>query len=291
MTSAFKKTLVLILCIEAIFFIAPRFLNFEPGAVIVRVLGDLTNQERTSENLQALKVNLTLTKSAELKVKDMVDYGYFAHTSPEGRTPWYFLDEAGYKYQYAGENLAINFTNTEDVTAAWMKSPTHRANIEKSEYTEMGSAVATGTYLGREAVFVVQEYASPRSEEVQVQVEEKQPVQKVATVSENSGEVLGTTTSVSPVITPINEEKLKSDIVIPKEGSFNRVIIIILAGVVILLLINIFIKLGKHHAKLTEILLITIVIIILFFININYNGNKDEIYQGGIDYSHDQTVK
>ncbi len=283
MTKVFWKTLLFIFCIEAIFFIAPRFLNFEPGAIIVSLLGDLTNQERQAENLPSLKTDPLLMKSAELKAEDMAAYGYFAHTSPEGKTPWYFLDEVGYKYQYAGENLAINFSNTEDVTSAWLKSPTHRANIVKSEYTEMGSAIATGTYEGKEAVFVVQVYGNPRAEEI-AHIAEKAQVQKIAAISETNGEVLGTTTSIAP----INQEKLKENIIIPKSNSLNNVLIIILAGLVILLLLNIFIKLGNHHAKLTEILLLVIIIIILFFLNANFFG-KSEAYQSSVDYSSNQT--
>ncbi len=288
MSKWFNKTLILIFCIEAIFFIAPRFLNFEPATILVSTLGDLTNKERISENLAPLKTNPLLMKSAELKAKDMSDYGYFAHTSPEGKTPWYFLDEAGYKYQYAGENLAINFSDTEDVTAAWMKSPTHRANIEKSEYTEMGSAIATGTYLGKEAVFVVQVYGNPRIEEAETVVQKESP-ENITTVSEsdNKGQVLGATTETAT----LNESDLEKDIVVPKDNSLNRIVIIILAGIVILLLINMFIKLGKHHAKLTEILLLVIVVIILFFIDINFFGSKTDVYQSGVDYSIEQTSK
>jgi hypothetical protein len=285
MSSWFKKSLILIFCIEAIFFIAPRFLNFDPAAIIVSLLGNLTNKERQAENLPELKVSPLLMQSAELKAEDMANFSYFAHTSPEGKTPWYFLDQVGYKYQYAGENLAINFTNTEDVTAAWLNSPTHKANIVKSQYTEMGSAIATGTYLGRSAVFIVQVYANPRIEEVDT-VSQKTSGQKLAVASGNTGEVLGTSTVAS-----LNQEKLTSDIITPKDDSLNRVLIIILAGLVILLLLNIFIKLGNNHQKLTEILLLTIVVIMLFFVNINFVRGKNEIYQSAIDYSKEQTVK
>jgi uncharacterized protein YkwD len=92
----------------------------------------------------------------------MAAKSYFAHVSPEGVKPWHWLDVAGYRYDYAGENLALNFTDSQDVADAWMRSPTHRSNLLKSAYTEIGTGVATGTYQGSEAVFIVQLYARPR---------------------------------------------------------------------------------------------------------------------------------
>jgi hypothetical protein len=96
-----------------------------------------------------------------MKANDMAEKGYFAHTSPEGKTPWYWFKQAGYDYSYAGENLAVNFFESKDVAEAWMNSPTHRANIVKKDYTEIGIAVATGMYEGRQSVFVAQLFGTP----------------------------------------------------------------------------------------------------------------------------------
>ncbi|HVU06250.1 MAG TPA: CAP domain-containing protein [Candidatus Paceibacterota bacterium] len=138
------------------------------AAVLPAVLGDLTNAERAKESLGALADNPVLDRSAQLKAEDMAAKGYFAHVSPEGKTPWYWLDQVGYDYEYAGENLAINFSDSEDVTRAWMDSPTHRANIEKAQYTEVGTGVAEGIYEGVPTVFVAQVYARPAHHEAPV---------------------------------------------------------------------------------------------------------------------------
>ena len=61
-----------------------------------------------------------------MKAQDMATLGYFAHVSPDGKTPWYWIEKVGYDYQYAGENLAINFSDSKDVTNAWMASPLHK---------------------------------------------------------------------------------------------------------------------------------------------------------------------
>jgi uncharacterized protein YkwD len=143
-------------------FVVPSFSRVRDnmlGTVLPAVLDYLTNAERQQNNVSALTPNPLLSQAAQLKAQDMAEKQYFAHTSPEGIKPWHWLDAVGYTYDYAGDNLAINFTDSKDVTDAWMRSPMHRSNILKSAYTEIGTGVATGTYQGREAVFIVQMYA------------------------------------------------------------------------------------------------------------------------------------
>jgi uncharacterized protein YkwD len=125
------------------------------------VLTSLTNEERKAYDAPPLQENELLTKAAELKAADMAAKGYFAHTSPEGHSPWYWLSLVGYKYASAGENLAVNFYDSDDVSDAWMKSPTHKANIIKKEYTEIGIGVARGVYKGENTIFVAQFFGKP----------------------------------------------------------------------------------------------------------------------------------
>src|SRR5690349_13756528 len=70
---------------------------------------DETNQARIDQDRQALKLNTELSKAAQAKANDMVANNYWAHISPEGKTPWNFVDATGYHYQKAGENLAFGF--------------------------------------------------------------------------------------------------------------------------------------------------------------------------------------
>ena len=85
---------------------------------------------------------------------------YWAHNSPDGKTPWEFIKEAGYSYVYAGENMARGFNTSLDVTNAWMASPTHRANMLSSNYSDVGFAVVTGNLSGEETVLVVEEFGN-----------------------------------------------------------------------------------------------------------------------------------
>lgn len=128
-----------------------------PGEVIA-----LTNTERSQHNAGALTENPLLTQAAQAKAEDMAAKGYFAHVGPDGTEPWVWIKSAGYRYQYAGENLAVKFTDSHEVVSAWMASPTHRANILKPQYTEIGIGIAQGSFRGEPATFVVQYFGAPR---------------------------------------------------------------------------------------------------------------------------------
>jgi len=131
------------------------------SAIYASVLVDLTNRDRTTANVKELKVNPLLEKAAQAKADDMAARGYFAHNTPEGLSPWYWLNEAGYKYVFAGENLAVNFNDSNDVQRAWMNSKGHFLNILNPRFTEIGIATSTGVYKNRIAVFVVQFFGAP----------------------------------------------------------------------------------------------------------------------------------
>lgn len=133
-----------------------------PAEVYSSVLISLANDTRADMSLNTLSQNNLLTVAAQLKANDMVANGYFAHTSPSGQTPWYWLDRVGYSYSYAGENLAVNFSESSKVNDAWINSPTHYSNIINENFTEIGIATAKGKYKGKDSVYVVQFFASPK---------------------------------------------------------------------------------------------------------------------------------
>ena len=131
------------------------------ASVLPAVVADLTNQQRTQNGLEALEVSPLLQEAAQDKANDMAAKGYFSHVSPSGQLPWYWFTLVGYNYQFAGENLAINFTDSQDVVNAWMLSPDHRANILKQQYTQIGIGIAEGMYQGQETTFVVEFFGTP----------------------------------------------------------------------------------------------------------------------------------
>ncbi len=157
--------LVLILTTEGVFMLnlvaQQSAFNFVaavlPGEVIA-----LTNTQRAENNVGTLTENQLLDSAAQAKAEDMAAKGYFSHIGPDGTEPWVWVKGAGYDYQYAGENLAVKFNDSSDVVNAWMASPTHRANITKAQYTEIGIGVAQGEFKGEQATFVVQYFGTPR---------------------------------------------------------------------------------------------------------------------------------
>lgn len=162
-----SKRLVLLLALVVLagFLVIPRLaINWQEltASVASSLLSSLTNEKRSEFDLATLKTNPQLEQAAKLKAEDMARRGYFAHQSPEGRDFTYFLNQVGYDYEYAGENLAINFEDSSEVVNAWMQSPGHRENILKGRYTEMGVATASTTVKGKERVLVVQLFGTPR---------------------------------------------------------------------------------------------------------------------------------
>lgn len=133
----------------------------QAAAVISAILVDLANGDRVSNGLPLLDMSPALVAAAQAKANDMAAKSYFSHVSPEGLDPWHWFEEAGYAFAYAGENLAIDFSDSTDVERAWMNSQTHRENILGAHYTQIGIATAQGMYEGRPTTFVVQEFGTP----------------------------------------------------------------------------------------------------------------------------------
>lgn len=117
---------------------------------------NLTNQYRLDHGLSQLLPNPRLTQAAINKAKDILSKGYFNHTSPEGRRFSYWIKESGYPYFYAGENLAIDFSNSQELFDAWIKSDRHRENIERQGFQEIGVASLGGAFEDRKTSVVVQ---------------------------------------------------------------------------------------------------------------------------------------
>lgn len=132
------------------------------------VVVELTNKERKVQNLPPLKLNQKLNEAAQAKATDMFSHNYWAHVSPTGVEPWYFITNASYQYHHAGENLARDFSNPTDIVTAWMASPTHKRNLLDPRYQDIGVAVVDGYLNGVETTLVVQLFASPQTEVSQI---------------------------------------------------------------------------------------------------------------------------
>lgn len=125
--------------------------------------GDLlsgTNAFRAQNGLAPLALNGQLNTSAQNKAQHMVNNNYWAHNAPDGTTPWYFFDQAGYSYSKAGENLAYGFNTSQDAVNGWIGSPGHRANM-LGEYYDVGFGFVDGpNYQGGPNTVVVAHYGA-----------------------------------------------------------------------------------------------------------------------------------
>lgn len=157
---------VLLLTIKIFSFAA---LEFTPGetvtasAITPASVLDLTNKARSASTIGQVTYSSVLERAAQAKADDMLARQYFAHNTPDGKTPWTFFEAVGYKYLSAGENLAVHFNDVEPLQDAWMNSPGHRANILNSSFKEMGVGISRGMFEGHDSVFVVEEFGNPVS--------------------------------------------------------------------------------------------------------------------------------
>ena len=153
----------------------------------------LTNQKREQNGLSDLSYNSQLAAAAVAKAQNMFSENYWAHNSPSGRTPWSFITAAGYRYVFAGENLARDFEDSGAVVNAWMNSPSHRDNLLDKNFKEIGVAVESGKLTGHDGILVVQEFGASVSPSSALQSRASEGKQTPATPS------------ASPALSPLPE--------------------------------------------------------------------------------------
>lgn len=89
----------------------------------------LVNAERSKAGMQPLEKCVSLDSATEVRAYEASQS--FSHTRPDG-TDWYTANPD----LIYGENLAKNYSTAEQAVAAWLASPTHKANIMSSAYTK-----------------------------------------------------------------------------------------------------------------------------------------------------------
>ncbi|HLC95434.1 MAG TPA: CAP domain-containing protein [Patescibacteria group bacterium] len=236
-------------------------LGYASSITASQVLQDI-NAERERAGLKPLQNNALLTQAALSKASDMFLKQYWAHSAPDGTTPWVFIQKSGYSYSIAGENLARDFGDTDSMVTAWMASPTHKANIVQNTYTDTGIAVVDGKYQGVETTLVVQIFGAPANKKADVgnggstiavfakePAPEPTPLRKVTSTT--------TVTDSSPTFSPLQVSKS-----------------VFLAMLALLLAVLIYDMFVAHYKKTVRVvgknlahiaLLITIMIIVIVF--------------------------
>ena len=102
---------------------------------------NLVNKERAAQGLKPLTLNKELSNVANIKSRDMIEKGYFDHTSPTYGSPFDMMKKFNISYNTAGENIAMGQKTPSEVMNSWMNSSGHRANILNSTYTELGVGI------------------------------------------------------------------------------------------------------------------------------------------------------
>ncbi len=137
--------------------------NIDPGGLLAA-----TNQRRSAAGLGGLSNNGKLAQAAQAKANDMAARNYWAHNTPDGSPPWVFINNAGYSYNRAGENLACGFNDSTAVITGWYNSPSHRDNL-LGDYQDVGFGIANaagyncGDFPATEQTIVVAMYGTPYS--------------------------------------------------------------------------------------------------------------------------------
>lgn len=236
----------------------PGILGYSSEITAQKVLNQ-TNNERIKVGLNSLLYNEKLSESAKKKAEDMFANNYWAHNSPNGKTPWTFFEAVDYKYSVAGENLAKDFYSTDSLITAWMNSPTHKENIIHQKYKEIGIAVVDGILGGVKTTLVVQHFGTPIN---------LADLQSSTSQTVNTSEpIVNTDNSVLAA----NSQKLINPLSLSKVSA--SLIFIVLA---IVLFIDGYITIKKDIYRLTGSTVGHIGFLIFIFILMLYN------HQGGI---------
>lgn len=117
------------------------------------------NELRASIGLPAYTKNNMLKGSAYIRSKEMYDYSYFEHTRPNGTDFQTAIEEVGYNYTYAMENIGeLNGYSSsqyaETLFTAWKNSPPHYDAMISAKCDEIGIAI----YEGNGKVYATQHF-------------------------------------------------------------------------------------------------------------------------------------
>ena len=108
---------------------------------------EMVNEERIKHGLKPVQADPELSLVARAHSNDMFIKGYFAHDSPDGKSPFDRMRGANVQFKFAGENLALAQT-LEIAHTNLMNSPGHRANILHPSFGRLGIGVLDGGFYG-----------------------------------------------------------------------------------------------------------------------------------------------
>ena len=134
-----------------------------------RVL-DLVNQARSSARqcgnrrfapAPPLTWDDKLAEASRAHADEMARYQYFSHGGRDNSQAAQRAQRAGYAWKAIGENIAAGQASAEEVTAGWIASPDHCANLMNPAFSAMGVAYALNP-ASPMGIYWTQVFGAPR---------------------------------------------------------------------------------------------------------------------------------
>jgi uncharacterized protein YkwD len=105
---------------------------------------NLVNEERAKVGADPLQINEQLDQAADLHSQDQASINTMSHTGSNGSDMGSRVQDTGYQYSTAGENVAAGYPDAEAVMAGWMGSDGHRENILDPNFEDLGVGYSVG---------------------------------------------------------------------------------------------------------------------------------------------------
>lgn len=107
----------------------------------------LVNRHREAAFCPPLAWHPASASVAEARSADMIARRYFDHRTPDGRTVFDVLAEAGIEaWGSVAENIALTQAGPASVLELWRDSPPHRRNLERCDFTHHGLGERGGVW-------------------------------------------------------------------------------------------------------------------------------------------------
>jgi uncharacterized protein YkwD len=111
---------------------------------------NLLNEKRQKKSLKPLKENKMLDYVAYIRAKTIFDKQEYTHEATRsGLTYSTVANKLGYFYKSLGENIAIGYTDEEQIITDWEKSKEHADIMFRNDYAEAGTYTLEGKFYGK----------------------------------------------------------------------------------------------------------------------------------------------
>jgi hypothetical protein len=150
----------------------PASAESSDNGININTLLNAHNEERRNLGIAELELNSLLSASAQQKAETMLSLNCWDHYCPPEKSPWEYFKVTGYDYVFAGENLAEGFYDIDNLMKAWMNSSSHRENLLKGEYLEVGFGIVYGNYQGNENNIIVVAHFGAQKQMVKTELNE-----------------------------------------------------------------------------------------------------------------------